>query len=205
MFSFRQILSTCTALSLLAACGSSVETVGGGGHSTTGAGSTGSTTTDTFTGSTTGGGGSAGCAGVITVHGDGAVAQLSSECPDTAQSGATSANGWLFAGGPVGAPHGLTIEGCAAAIPGSRGLRFDLFDASAPGSFASGSVTYHDADGVGWGVGGDPFTVEVQTLPPVGGVITGAFKANLTQSGGTAHLALDGDIAACHTTDLFAP
>lgn len=198
MSSLRRTLSLGAALSFLAACGPTVETVGGGG--TTSSGSTSATTSSGTTTTSSSGG----CAGLISANVDDVVVTLASACADQAGEGTASALGFQFGGGPVGAPSGLVIEGCVSPQPGSRGVVFQLLDAWSPGTYAKGTVTYTDELGTSWGVGGDPFQVEVQTLDPVGGIISGEFKAMVTHGGDAAHT-LGGSFAVCHTSDFLAP
>lgn len=206
MFSLQRTLSLGAALSLLAACGSTVETIGAGGATASGSTWSGTSTVTTSSDATTtsSGSGGGGCAGAIDAHIDGTAVTLASACADKAGDGTPSAQGFQFGGGPVGAPSGLVIEGCVGPYAGSRGLVFQLLDAWSPGTYTKGTVRYTDENGGTWGVGGDPFDVEVQALGPTGGTISGTFKAMVTHGGDAAH-AVDGSFAVCHTADFLAP
>jgi hypothetical protein len=198
---------------MLLACSSSVQSGGSGGGSgtgstTTGAGGDSSTTgNSTSTGAsmmtTTGAGGSGGCGGayIDVVADNGAPVDFASACNGSQDM---EPSGHLFAGGPVGAPMGLTLSGCASMAPMSQGVSFTAFNAMMPGTYTSGTTQYTDASGVTWGMNGDPFSMTVTKLDPVGGAIDGTFTVTVTHGGSAAHN-LTGKFHVCHVMDLFAP
>jgi hypothetical protein len=151
-------------------------------------------------------GGAGGCVGTISLVVDnGAPIALGSSC-----SGAWGADkektplGYEFAGGPVGAAHGVKLLGCVDASPNAQGIELDVLDAGGPGAFTQGTTQYTDALGNDWGVADDPFQVTITTLEPVGGAIDGSFHVTVTHGGNAAH-GLDGTFHVCHVPDLLAP
>lgn len=201
------LLSLC-ALALLA-CGGTVSTTTtsgtGGSTSTSGTttGSGGSTSTSTGTG---GAGGAGACVGFLDVIADnGAPVHYGSVCADSFGSNeSATALGYEFSGGPAPGVQALTLLGCVSAAPKSEGIFLSLSDATSPGTFTKGSVTWTDPGGIPWGVEGDPLSAVVTVLGPVGGVIEGHFTAMVTHGGNAAHN-VEGTFHVCRVNDLLAP
>jgi hypothetical protein len=226
----RHTFFACLSAVALVACGSSVSTStgtastsGSGGGSTsgttgTGAGSTTSGTTSTTSTSTSGttttsgtstsssgaGGSSGGCYIDLTVD-EGTAHHLTSICSGSWGSNNSSEPvGYYFAGGPVGAPHGLDLDGCQDAMAKSFGVSLAAQNAAGTGMFTMGTTTYTDANGMTWGVMGDPFVLNITQADMVGGVFVGTFDAQVSQGGALTH-SLQGTFRVCHVPDELAP
>ena len=204
--------SSFFALLLIAACGGTVET-SPSASGTTGSGAAGASANTTGTSDatsgvsgTSGAGGSGGCDGHIDVTLDnGSPQHWASICNGSFDADKSDvAIGYAFSGGPVGAPHGLRIVGCATADPGSTGLTLSAFNADGPGAYIAGSTQYTDPSGGMWGTSGDFFHMTITRANLVGGIIEGSFSVIATQGGSAAHN-LDGTFHVCHTPDLMAP
>jgi hypothetical protein len=223
------LLSIPVTAMVFAACGGSTETSASTGtttgtssgdttsSSTTGAGgATSSTSSSTATGtstgtgtssSTSGAGGGSECSGYVDVVEDnGAPFHFASICQGFGLGSQKTASGYLFAGGPVGAPSGTKIIGCATMNASSPGIVLEAYDAMSPGTYSTGLTQYTDQGGSPWGFPNDPIEVKITKLEPVGGVIEGTFKATVSHvmNGNAAHN-LTGTFHVCHTMDLFAP
>jgi hypothetical protein len=195
--------STSTSTTATGAGGATSTSAGGsGGATTTSAGGAGGGTTT----SAGGAGGAGGCIGSITVAIDGAApVTLDHPCPGLTDSDvATSAFGYKYAGGPVGAPYGTRIAGCLMSAAGAEGLVLDVDSAMNAGAYTKGLATFTDANGATWGVGGDPFDVTISTYGDVGAAIDGSFTLMVTHGGNAAH-GLVGTFHVCHAPDLLAP
>ena len=205
------LLVAAAGLFGLAACGSSVETIGGsGGANTTtthtGTGTTTTTTTTTWTSSGGGSGGGSPCAGEIQLVVDnGSPEILTSICQGAwGSSESSKAVGYIFSGGPYPGTQGLVVLGCAGPEAASEGILLSPADAIAPGHYTAGTTSYTDPGGITWGVSGDPFDMTVTALGPVGGSIQGTFSVMVTHGGNAAH-DIEGTFDVCHVTDLNAP
>jgi hypothetical protein len=135
---------------------------------------------------------------------NGALQHWSSNCASGWDPSATSAIGYAFAGGPVGAPHGIQIVGCKSAAAQSEGIQFRVLDAQGPGTYTMGSTQYTDTTGVTWGFDTDPFKVTLTKVESTGGVIEGTFSEFVTHGGSAAH-SIAGSFHVCHVMDLLAP
>jgi hypothetical protein len=138
---------------------------------------------------------------------NGAPEELPSSCAGTWGASSPEADGYYYAGGPPGAPHGLAIEGCASAMAKSVGVQFAATNGDGPGTYSMGTIQYTDGNGSTWGVSGDSFTLIVTQGPSFGtpgGAFDGTFTANVSHGGNAAHM-LSGSFHVCHVHDLLAP
>src|SRR5262249_2359322 len=139
---------------------------GAGGAATTGPGPTSSVSTNASTSTGINLMVCNGGAFIEVIEDNGAAKLLKAGCSGTGTTGPT---GHMFAGGPVGAPHGVTIQGCAAGTAVSQGITLTALDASGPGTYTMGSAQYTDAMGAMWGTQNDPFKAIITGYDPVGG------------------------------------
>jgi len=146
------------------------------------------------------------CTGYLDVAADnGAPRRYASICANSwGAAQTTSALGYRFEGGPAPGIEAMDVAGCASAAPSSEGVQLSARNASSPGTFTTGSVSYTDANGIQWGVPGDPLSITFTRIDAVGGVIAGSFTATVTHGGNAAH-SLSGAFQVCRVNDELAP
>ena len=195
-----------------ASTGSDSTGIGGAstGTASTGTASTGSDSTGVGGASTgtasTSTGSSGVCSGYVDVKAPtGAQQHFASACEGAwGINETTTALGYQLSGGAPPGLNELDIQGCTSANAGSSGVQFSAQNASVPGTFTLGAISYTDTNGGTWVTTTDPYQVIITKLDMPGGVIEGSFSATVIGPMDTK-LPISGTFHVCRVSDLNAP
>jgi hypothetical protein len=182
-----------------------------GGTAGSGTASSGSTSTGTSSsgssssGSSSTGTGGAVCAGYIDVISNRGFSHFITACQGAwGTNESSTALGYHFSGGVFPGFNEIDLLGCADMSATSAGIHLSARNASAPGTFTSGDMSYTDANGGSWYTTGESYQVVITKLENPGGVIEGTFSVKATGPADTT-ITLTGSFHVCRVSDELAP